>query len=126
MIKKQKVRKDYLIPDALWSEIDPLIPKRKVKHPLGISRPRVPNRDAMNGIFFVLKTGCQWNALNDTGIVSSSSAHRRFQEWTEDGTFKKIWKHCLKKYDAMEGIDWSFCSADGAMTKSPLGGKKNR
>jgi transposase len=39
----------------------------------------------MDAIFFVLRTGCQWNALNDTGICSSSAAHRRFQEWAEAG-----------------------------------------
>jgi putative transposase len=32
----------------------------------------------MDAIFFVLRTGCQWNALHETGICSSSSAHRRF------------------------------------------------
>jgi transposase len=125
-IRKSLVRKDYIIPNALWNEIEPLIPKHKVKHPLGCHRPRVPDRDAMNAIFFVLKTGCQWNALNKTGICSSSSAHRRFQEWVEKGVFKKIWKHNLKKYDEIKGIDWSFCSTDGAMTKAPLGGEKNR
>jgi putative transposase len=124
---RARVRKDYIIPDALWNEIEPLIPRhRPPKHPLGITRPRVPDRDAMNGIFFVLKTGCQWNALNDTGICSSSSAHRRFQEWEQKGVFKKIWKQLLRRYDELEGIDWSFCSTDGAMTKAPLGGKKNR
>ncbi|MEK7855412.1 MAG: IS5 family transposase, partial [Acidobacteriota bacterium] len=88
-------------------------------------RRRIPDRDAMNGIFFVLKTGCQWNALNETGICSSSSAHRRFQEWAKKGVFKKIWRHNLEKYDEIQGIDWSFCSTDGAMTKAPLGGEKN-
>lgn len=120
------VRKDYIIPDALWNEIEPLIPKHKAKHPLGCHRLRVPDRNAMNAIFFVLKTGCQWNALNKTGICSSSSAHRRFQEWVKKGVFKKIWKHNLEKYDEIKGIDWSFCSTDGAMTKAPLGGEKNR
>lgn len=125
--KKKTVRKDYIIPDALWHEIEPLIPRhRPKKHPLGMTRPRVPDRDAMNAIFFVLKTGCQWNALNETGICSSSSAHRRFQEWTKKGVFKKIEKKMLEKYDETEGIDWSFCSTDGAMTKAPLGGEKNR
>jgi transposase len=123
---KPKVRKDYVIPDVLWNEIEPLIPKHKTKHPLGCHRPRIADRDAMNGIFFVLKTGCQWNALNETGICSSSSAHRRFQEWVRKGVFKKIWKRCLLKYDEIKGIDWSFCSTDGAMTKAPLGGEKNR
>jgi transposase len=39
----------------------------------------------MDAIFFVLRTGCQWNALDATGICTSSSAHRRFMEWTEAG-----------------------------------------
>ena len=123
---KRRVRKDYVIPDTLWEEIAPFIPKHEAKHPLKGHRHRVPDRDAMNAIFFVLKTGCQWNALNETGICSSSSAHRRFQEWTEEGVFEKIWKHTLERYNDVKGIDWSFCSTDGAMTKAPLGGEKNR
>ncbi len=80
----------------------------------------------MNAIFFVLRTGCQWNALNATGLCSSSSAHRRFQEWTAAGVFRKLWAMGLKEYDALKGIDWSWQSMDGAMTKAPLGGEKNR
>jgi transposase len=123
---KPRVRKDYLLPDALWNEIQPLLPKHVTHHPLGCHRRRVDDRSAMNAIFFVLKTGCQWNALNATGLCSSSSAHRRFQEWNEAGVFKKLWKKCLKRYDELKGIDWSFCSMDGAMAKAPLGGEKKR
>ena len=54
----------WRIPDALWSKIEPLLPVHRSEHPLGCHRPRVPNRDAMNAILFVLRTGCQWNALN--------------------------------------------------------------
>src|SRR5919198_1083122 len=87
--QKSRVHKDYLIPDALWNEIQPLLPKHVTHHPLGCHRKRVDDRSAMNAIFFVLKTGCQWNALNATGICSSSSAHRRFQEWNEAGVFRR-------------------------------------
>ncbi len=125
-MKTHKPRKHFIIPDVMWDEIQSLIPKHIDTHPMKGHRERVSDHSAMNGIFFVLKTGCQWNALNVTGICSSSVAHRRFQEWTDDGTFKKIWEQCLKKYDEMKGIDWSFCSTDGAMTKAPLGGGKNR
>jgi len=124
--RKPAVRKDYIIPDGLWRAIEPLIPKPRDNHPLGCHRPRVPDRDVMNGIFFVLKTGAQWNALNETGICTSSTAHKRFQEWEQRGVFKKIWKRLLSTYDELEGIDWSFCATDGAMTKAPLGGEKNR
>ena len=124
--KKKPVRRDFIIPDGLWKELEPLIPKHKVKHPLGCHKPRVPDRKVMNGIFFVLKTGCQWNALNETGICSSSTAHLRFQEWVKAGVFKKIWRKSLIRYDEARGIDWSFLSMDGAMTKSPLAGEKKR
>jgi transposase len=115
----------WRLPDALWVKMEPLLPERP-KHPLGCHNPRVPDRAAMDAIFFVLRTGCQWNALNATGICSSSSAHRRFQEWAEAGVFEAFWREGLLAYDAFAGIDWSWLSLDGAMGKAPLGGEKNR
>lgn len=116
----------WRIPDKLWEQIEPLLPIPLDNHPLGCHRKRVPNRDAMNGILFVLRTGCQWNSLNGTGICTSSSAHRRFQEWAEAKVFLKFWEKGLLKYDLLKGIDWSWLSMDGAVTKAPLGGEKNR
>ena len=80
----------------------------------------------MNAIFFVLRTGCQWNALNATGICSSTSAYRRFREWLDAGVFEEFWRLGLLTADALEEIDWTWLSLDGAMTKAPLGGEKNR
>ena len=114
----------WRVTDQLWAKIEPLLPPRP-KHPLGCHNPRVPDRDAMNAILFVLRTGCQWNALRATGICSSSSAHRRFLEWTEAGVFEKAWVRSLRDYDMFVGIDWSWLSMDGALSKAPLGGKKN-
>src|ERR687884_1387855 len=104
---KPRVRKDYLIPEALWNESKPLLPKQVTHHPLGCHRKRVEDRSAMKAIFFVLKTGCQWNALNATGICSSSSAHRRFQEWVDADVFVALWEQGLLAYDGVRGIDWS-------------------
>ena len=64
-------------------------------HPWGMHNPRVDDRSAMDAILFVLRTGCQWNALNLTEICSSSSAHRRFTEWTEAGIFEAFWREGL-------------------------------
>lgn len=113
----------WRIQDKLWREMEPLLPPPK-PHPLGGHRPRVPNRTAMNAIFFVLRTGCQWGALDATGICKHSAAHRRFMEWTNAGVFEEFWKRGLLKYDKIKGIKWKWLSMDGAMTKSPLGGKK--
>lgn len=117
----------WCLSDEMWSRIEPLIPQPKDHHPLGCHRRRVSNRSAMTAILFVLRTGCQWNALNATGICSSSSAHRRFMEWTKAGVFEAFWKAGLMAYDELKGIDWSWVSMDGTMTKAPLSGsKKNR
>jgi transposase len=123
--KKSASRRSWRITDELWEKIEPLLPAGK-PHPLGCHNPPVDKRRAMEAILFVMRTGCQWNALNETGICSSSSAHRRFQEWTEAGVFRKMWALGLKTYDALKGIEWEWQSMDGAMTKAPLGGEKNR
>src|SRR3954465_3165336 len=115
------VRDDqWRIPDALWQRIEPLLPPRP-PHPLGCHNPRVPDRKAMDAIFFVLRTGCHWNALNATGICSSSAAHRRLQEWTAAGVFVTLWAQGLEEYDALKGLDWEGPARGGAMTKAPLG-----
>jgi putative transposase len=118
----EQTRRDWRLPDEWWERIVPLLPPRK-PHPLACHRPRVEDRKAMDAMFFVLRTGCQWNALHETGICSSSSAHRRFQEWTEAGVFLALWKSGLVAYDAVKGINWEWLAMDGAMTNAPLGGK---
>ncbi len=123
---RAQVRDDgWRLPDELWAKMEPLLPPRP-RHPLGCHNPRVPDRAAMDAIFFVLRTGCQWNALNVTSICSSSSAHRRFLEWTEAGVFQEFWRQGLLAYDQLLGIDWGWLALDGAMGKAPLGGGKNR
>jgi len=64
----------WRLPDEIWGQMEPLLPTRK-PHPLGGHNPRVSDRPAMDAILFVLRTGCQWNALCATGICSSSSAY---------------------------------------------------
>jgi transposase len=119
----EKTHRDWRIPDALWERIEPVLPPRK-PHPLGGHRPRGDDRKAMDAIFFVLRTGCQWNALNKTHICASSSAHRRFQAWVEADVFVALWEQGFVEYEALQGIDWAWLAMDGAMTKAPLGGEK--
>jgi transposase len=115
----------WRIPDELWEKMEPILPAPKT-HPLGCHNPPVAPRQAMNAILFVLRTGCQWNALKATGICSSSSAHRWFQTWCQAGVFLKFWQAGLLKYDQLKRINWNWLSMDGAMVKAPLGGGKNR
>ena len=115
---------EFGLSDEMWEEVRKLIPKPIDNHPLRCHKKRMDNRKAMNGILFVLITGCQWKALDKTNICKHSVAHKRFQEWTEAGVFKKLWASGLLMYDERKGIGWKWQSLDGALTKAPLGGEK--
>jgi transposase len=82
------------------------------------------DRQALDAIFYVLRTGCQWKAL-PRSLGAGSTVHDRFQEWQAAGVFEQFWKAGLLQYDATIGIDWEWQALDGAMTKAPLGGKRN-
>jgi transposase len=114
--------KFHEIPEALWERIDLFLPSYKRSRKGG--RPRLPLRNVVAGILYVLATGCQWKAMPKQ-FGSGSAIHAYFQEWVKLGVFEKLWEFVLNEYDALKGIDWKWQSLDGAMTKSPLGGEKN-
>lgn len=73
-------KESFQVSDELWAKMQPLLPKRVNTHRFGGGRPPAEDRVCLNAILFVLRTGCQWNALNTTEICPSSTAHDRFQE----------------------------------------------
>jgi len=119
----KRVSSQWRLPDALWERMEPLVP-RLARHPKG-GRPWIDNRAIADGIFYVLRTGCQWKAV-PREFGSGSTLHRRFQQWVKRGVFRKLWKAGLLEYDTLKGIQWDWQALDGAMTKAPLGGEKNR
>lgn len=116
----------FRISDELWAVLEPLLPKRENRHRFGGGRPRVSDRQCADAIFYVLRSGCQWEALNQTELCAKSTAHDRFQEWVAAGVFLRLWQVGVERFDEVHGIDWDWLSMDGAMTKAPLGGEKNR
>ena len=113
--------KFHQIPEALWERVEPWLPNYKVSCQGG--RPRLDLRLVFTGIMYVLRTGCQWTAM-PREFGSGSAIHAYFQEWVQKGIFSKLWKLALEEYDELIGIDGEWQALDGAMTKSPLGGKK--
>jgi putative transposase len=113
----------FQIPDELWERIRVLIPppppKKNKDRP---GRPRMDNRRAMNGIFYVLRTGCQWKALPKS-LGAPSTVHDRFQEWRDAEVFENMWKEGLLEHDEKKGINWEWQAMDGAITKLLSGGK---
>lgn len=119
---QQAVDDPWRIPDELWVRIEPLFPPERPK-PKG-GRPRMADRQAMDAIFYVLRTGCQWKAL-PRSLGAASTVHDRFQEWRGAGVFERLWRAGVTEYDGLKGLDWEWQAMDGAMTKAPLGGKKH-
>jgi putative transposase len=116
----------YRVSDELWAVLEPVVPVPVNTHRFGGGRPRVPDRKCADAIFYVLRTGVQWEALNETDLCAKSTAHDRFQAWVEAGVFLKLWQAGVEQFDELKGIEWEWLSLDGAMTKAPLGGEKNR
>ena|SRR5258706_652437 len=114
----------FRVSDALWAVLEPLLPVHMNTHRFGGGRPRVPDRRCADAIFYVLRTGCQWQALNYTDLCAKSTAHDRFQVWADADVFLNFWRAGVERFDEVQGIDWSWLSMDGAMTKAPLGGEK--
>ena len=111
------------MPEKMWQRLEPLLPKYR-RSPKG-GRPRANLRQVASGILYLLRTGCQWKALPPQ-FGAPSTVHRYFQEWSRHRIFLRFWKRCLQTYDRRRGIAWRWQALDGSMTKSPLGGEKNR
>ena len=107
------------IPDELWNEIKLLLPPEKANNTIG--RPIIPFRKVLDGILYVLRTGCQWKMLPKE-YSSSSTCHRRFQEWASTKVFQILWVRVLEIYDDLRGIGWKWQSLDSISIKAPLGG----
>lgn len=71
--------------DAEWALVEPLIPP--AKH--GGRRRTVDIREVLNAIFYVLSTGCQWNAL-PTDLPPKSTVYDYLDLWDWDGTLERI------------------------------------
>jgi len=92
------------ISDELWDNISNLLPNEKPRYTVG--RPIIPFRKVLDGILYVLRTGCQWKMLPKE-YDSGSTCHRRFQQWVQMDIFKKIWIKFLEEYDNKKGIKWT-------------------
>ena len=113
----------WTLPDDLWAEVRPLLPEEKAPRTPG--RPAVAFRRVLDGILYVLRTGCQWKAT-PARFGSGSTCHRRFQQWVEGGIWQRLWADQLARYDQEHGIGWAWQSADSATVPSPPRRRRQR
>jgi transposase len=112
-----------LLDDKPWNLLAPLLPPEKPKSKGG--RPRVPDRAALTGILFVLRTGIPWEMLPwEMGCGSGMTCWRRLRDWQEAGVWDRLHQVLLDQLGEADRIDWSRASIDSSSVPSSRGGEK--
>ena len=109
-----------LLPEALWEEIEPLLPPPSRAE---TGRPPVDNKRALRGIIFVLRFGVPWQAVPTAAFgVSGSSCWRRFSEWTAAGVWPEVHRRLLNRLGKAGGIDLQHMVVDSQSVRAVKGG----
>lgn len=102
-----------------WNIIAPIFvsPPRRERR----GRPRVPDREVLDGILWILKTGAQWNELPGD-YPPYQTCHRRYQEWVERIVFQKVLTLLAQDMEQRGKINLKECFIDGTFSSAKKGG----
>src|SRR2546423_11592765 len=73
--------------DEQWALIEPLFDKPPAVQTRG--RPRRDDREVLNGVLWILRSGARWQDLPER-FPPYQTCHRRFQQWSRDGTLRNV------------------------------------
>ena len=111
-----------LVPDDLWAAVAPLLPPARPK-PRG-GRPAIPDRAALTGIVFVLKSGVPWEMLPaEMGCGSGMSCWRRLRDWQAAGVWAALHRVLLERLHGAGEIDWRRAALDSASVPAKRGAR---
>lgn len=102
----------------MWLIIEENLSKIDLKRKFG--RPLLDLKRTINGIYYALKTGCQWNAVPRC-FGSSSAIHRAFTKLVSLDFFKQLWHAELLRYNATNRSQLFNQALDCSHVKAPLG-----
>ena len=112
----------FLVPDDLWTAIEPLLPLARPK-PKG-GRPRVPDRAALAGILFVLRTGMQWHEVPRELGCCGKTCWRRLRDWHVAGVWAALHRVLLERLHGAGQLDWSRAALDSASLPAKKGARR--
>jgi transposase len=104
--------------DRQWAFIQPLLPP-----PAPTGRPRADDRRTIEGILFILITGCRWQDLPPE-YGAPTTVWRRLRRWGEEGVWERIWRAARAPLDQQRKLDWSMAFLDGSFAPAKKGGAK--
>jgi len=112
------MRDKSLLNDQQWHKIKPLLPKARRG---GRGRPRADERQVLEGILWVLRSGARWRDL-PREYPSASTCWRRLGQWEERDVWLRIWRALLGQLDAQGKLNWSEVFLDGSFAPAKKGG----
>ena len=114
----------WIVSDELWELVEPLLPRkeRRFRYP---GRKRLPDRQALQGILFVLHTGIAWTHLPpELGFGSGVTCWRRLDEWQQAGVWERLHEELLARLRAAGEIEWSRAVIDSSQIQAKKGAPK--
>ena len=109
--------------DEQWEVIAPLLPKPRVRKDRR-GRPWKNNREILNGIIWILRSGARWKDLPER-YPSYSACYNRFRAWIRDGTLRKILEALAADLRERGEIDLRECFIDGTFVGAKKGVPKS-
>ena len=103
---RSKLRYPSDLTDAEWAHVAPLIPPAR----RGGNRRHVDEREVVNGLMYILSTGCQWRAV-PKDLPPRSTLYDYFDLWSYDGTLDRLHEALYVKCREQAGRDASPTAA---------------
>ena len=101
--------------DKQWNVI-----KRHIPKPASTGRPRSNDRMVLNGIIYVLISGCRWSEMPKI-YGDDSTANLRIRTWQEIGVWKKILKCVIKSAHKSGKLNLQKISVDSSSIPAKKG-----
>lgn len=105
--------------DIQWVLIEPLLPKPIIRADRK-GRPRRPNREIINGVLWILRSGARWYDMPER-FPPYQTCHRRFQEWVRSGILRKVLETLAADLQERGKFDLSECFIDATFVVAKKG-----
>lgn len=102
----------HLLPDEVWDQVRPILATHTE---VNRGRPRVPDRQVLTGVLFILRTRVAWDDLPaELGCGCGTTCWRRLAEWRQDGRWLVVEQLLRTAMPNAADFDWSRAVIDGS------------
>ena len=107
-----------ILTDAQWERIAPHLPRHAASRQGG--RPRADDRECLEGILWLLRTGSRWRDI-PLDLPSGSTCWRRLQEWAGEGVLQDLHSILIEELDDLGALDFEELFADATFIRAKKG-----